>query len=283
MFHLGVKMSMTASLCSRNSMELATKAFSSERVNFLSKHTGENARMLPNPNTKRWSAWFDSALYHADRYFLFGEFITEELSRGRNLASNSLLRLEEMYNDTNFMKKLHMQLNLVKVKGPTLMASLNYFQMRMPHVTRVHEKMQCLLQFLNVNAEASNEDFVFCFDGDFKFPCSEEEKLIEVAKSAFQAAHSKLAKYVVDGAQPASKFLEQVRVLDPTNLVDCERNLASIDSIPGMESVSKEEWKLCVDHIGPEAVKSLKDDEELALKQFWKSKASTLPELDRMM
>ena len=151
----------------------------------MQKHTGESERMRPNPNNKSWKAWFDSAFYHADRYFLFGEFISEELSQGRNLASNSLLRLEEMYNDTNFMKKLHKQVNLVKVKGPTLMAYLNYFQMRMPHETRVHEKMQCLLHFLNVNAEANNEDLSFCFEGDFKFTCNKEEEVIEVVRSVF--------------------------------------------------------------------------------------------------
>lgn len=58
-------------------------------------------------------------------------------------------------------------------------------------------------------------------------------------RSAFEATHSKLAKYVVDGAQPASKFLEPVRVLDLTNLVDCEQSLASNDSIPSMELFPK--------------------------------------------
>ena len=106
--------------------------------------------------------------------------------------------------------------------------------------------------------------------------------MFEVARSAFEAAHTKLAKYVVDGGQPASQFLDQVRVLDPTNLVDCERNLVSIDSIPGIESVSQDEWKLYVDHIGPQAVKNLKDEEELDLRQFWKSKASSLPELYKL-
>lgn len=67
--------------------------------------------------------------------------------------------------------------------------------------------------------------------------------------------------YVVDGAQPASKFFEQVRVLDPTKMVVCKRSVTTIDSMPGVESVSKEEWKLYVDHLGPQAVKSLKDDE----------------------
>ena len=68
-----------------------------------------------------------------------------------------------------------MQLNLVKVRGPTLMAYLNYFQMRMPHVARAHEKMQCLLHVHNVNTQASNKAFLFCFKGDFKFTCNKEE------------------------------------------------------------------------------------------------------------
>lgn len=84
---------------------------------------------------------------------------------------------------------------------------------------------------------------------------------------------------MVDGAQPASKFLEQVRVLNPVNLVDCERSQGCIDSIPGIESVPKEEWQLYVNHIGPQAVKNMKDEGELDVKQFWKSKASSLPEL----
>mgnify|MGYP000211728342 CR=1 FL=1 len=128
-------------------------------------------------------------LYHADRYFLFGEFISEEMSRGRNLASNSLLRLEEVYKENQLY-----EVNLVKLKAPILIDYLNYFQMRRPHVTRVHEKMQSLLNFLNVNADASDENFSFRFEGEFKFTCNDEKELIEVARPAFEAAHSKLAK-----------------------------------------------------------------------------------------
>lgn len=114
------------------------------------------------------------------------------------------------------------------------------------------------------------------------FAFKEKEEIIQVATSAFKAAHFKLSKYVVDGALPASKLLEQVRVLNPINLVDYERSLGSIDSIPGMESVPKEEWKLYVDHIGPQAGKNGKDGDELELKQFWKPKASSLPELYKL-
>lgn len=89
-------------------MELVIKVFSSERVNFLLKYIGENVRMLLNLNIKRWSVWFDFVFYYVDRYFLFGEFIIEELSRGRNFVSNFFFRFEEMYNDINFMKKLYM-------------------------------------------------------------------------------------------------------------------------------------------------------------------------------
>ena len=62
--------------------------------------------MPPNPNTKSWGAWFESVLYHAEYYLLFEGFIKEELDRGRSVACSSLLRLEEMYSDHGFMKKL---------------------------------------------------------------------------------------------------------------------------------------------------------------------------------
>ena len=149
---------------------------------------GESATMPPNPTTKSWSAWFDSVLYHADYFLLFADFIQEEVNRSRASASDSLLRLQEIY------------------------------------------------------------------------------------------AHSKLEKYVVDGAQPGSNFLDQVRVLDPRNLLDMDHDFNSIDSIPGFDQVPKEEWELYVNNHGPLAVKQSKDG-NIDLMQFWKAKASTLPAL----
>ena len=42
--------------------------------NFLQDAIGTTStvKMPPNPTTKSWKAWFDSALYHADHYFLLG-------------------------------------------------------------------------------------------------------------------------------------------------------------------------------------------------------------------
>lgn len=114
-----------------------------------------------------------------------------------------------------------------------------------------------LLHFLSLNATAKEKDLSVCFEG-YSFTRKEKEEFVQLSTSAFKAAHTKLSKYVVDGAQPASRFLEQIQVLNPTSLVNCERSLDSIDSIPGIESVSKEEWTLYVDHIGPQAVKCLR-------------------------
>lgn len=86
-------------------------------------------------------------------------------------------------------------------------------------------------------------------------------------------------KYVVDGAQPAMPFFKQIRVLDPRNIVDCDCNYNGINSIPGIKSVSKDEWELYVNQIGLQAVKNLSDGDELDLKLFWKSKAASLPAL----
>lgn len=105
---------------------------------------GESATMPPNPTTKSWSAWFDSVLYRADYFLFFAGFIQEEVNRCRASASDSLLRLQEIYEDKSFMKRLHVQLAFLKVKAPTLMAYLNYFQERVPHVTQAHGKMERL-------------------------------------------------------------------------------------------------------------------------------------------
>lgn len=56
-------------------------------------------------------------------------------------------------------------------------------------------------------------------------------------------------------------FFEPVRVLDPMNIVDCNCDYNSIDSIPGIESVSKDKWELYVKVISPQAVKNLSDGE----------------------
>lgn len=146
-------------------------------LNFLQKalNPGDSVTMPPNPTTKSWSAWFDSVLYHAKFYFLFEDFVQEELSRGRNVASSSLLHLPEIFQDESFMKKLRAQFAFLEVKAPTLVVYLNYFQERMPHVTQAHEKMESLLQYLHANTNVE-EDLKFCFEGDFN--CKEKKELM---------------------------------------------------------------------------------------------------------
>ena len=136
------------------------------------------------------------------------------------------------------------------------------------------------MHYLQVNVNAKEDDFSFCFeDSPYNVSSDVRADAIDSAKVAFTAAYEKLSKYVVDGAQPAMPFFEQIRVLDPGNIVDCNCNCNSIDSIPGIKSVSKDEWELYVKHIGPQAVKNLSDGDELDLKLFWKSKAASLPAL----
>lgn len=73
----------------------------------------------------------------------------------------------------------------------------------------------------------------------------------------------------MDGAQPALKFLQQICVLDRRNLIDVERNFDSIDSIPRFEAVTRNEWDLYVNSLGPAAVKYSRDD-SFDLTLFWK-------------
>ena len=100
------------------------------------------------------------------------------------------------------MKRLRVQLPFLKVKAPTLMAYLNYFQERVPHVTQAHGKMERLLHYLDVNSKLEEKDLTFCFEVEHTFTGTERKGLVSLFSSAFTAAHSKLEKYVVDGVQP---------------------------------------------------------------------------------
>ena len=117
------------------------KGRKSKLLNFLESRTAKKARMPPNPTTKSWSAWFNSAIYSAKFSLVPSDFI-KEVRRGCSIASHSLLRLEEMYSSQELKKKIHAQLELVKVKAPTILSCLKYFQRRMPHATAVHRVMQ---------------------------------------------------------------------------------------------------------------------------------------------
>ena len=206
-------------------------------LNFLRNalHQEDGVTMPPNPTTKSWSAWFDSVLYHADSYFLFDDFIREELDRGRSVACSSLLRLEEMYSDHSFMKKLRAQLAFLKVKAPTLKVYINYFQQKVPHVTQAHDKMESLMYYLGQNSHLTEEDLEFCFEGD-NFSCEERKELVLLVNSAFSAAHEKLQKYVVKGAQPALKFLEQIQEILLMQKVASMQLIASQDLRQSLET-----------------------------------------------
>ena len=270
--------------CFRNLFFVASGRKSRYMKFLMQKAKNENIKttMPPNPTSKSWKAWFDSVLYHADRYFLYEDFIKAELYQGRATACRSLFRLEEIYQDESFMKNLHAQLAFLKLKSPTLMAYLDYFQKKVPAVTKAYTKMEHLLHYLNRNCTLEEQDLsAVCFDSfEYSFSSDEKEELIGVFTSPFTGSHSKLSKYVVDGAQPASEFLAQVRVLDPTNLVTLSYDMSDLDSIPGFEAVTEEEWHLYINHVGPTAVKSCSGEFDLVL--FWKSNSSILPELYKL-
>lgn len=140
-------------------------------LNFLKRAASLEGKpvMPPNPTTKSWSAWFESADYHAKYYSICGEFVRSEIERcGRDAASNSLLRLEEMYDDSSFMKSLHAQLMIISRMGPQLMILLDYFQQRIPHVTQAKNKMESLLCYLHSSSLMNEEEIGFCFEGDWR-------------------------------------------------------------------------------------------------------------------
>ena len=118
---------------------------------------------------------------------------------------------------------------------------------------------------------------LFAFEGEYTFTCAEKKELVLRFSSAFTIAHSKPSKHVVDGAQQASKFLEQVQVLDLHKFVDVDHDLHSVLSIRGFKEVSKDEWEMYVNHLGVLADKQ-SEDGNFDLTLLWKPKVSTLPE-----
>ena len=78
-------------------------------------------------------------------------------------------------------------------------------------------------------------------------------------------------------------FFEQVRVIGSANIIDCNCNYDSINSIPGIESVSEDERELYFEQIDPEAPKNLDDSEEIDLNLFWMLKAASLPALYQLV
>lgn len=165
------------------------------------------------------------------------------------VRSNSLLQLE-MYQDQSFMKQVHAQPAFLNVESTTIMAFLNYFQERVSHITKEHGKMGRITA-LSPSKLQPGRSFILFWRGAAISHAPKKKQLIRLFSSSFTAAHSKFCKYFKEGAQPASKFLYQIQVLDPTNLSDVQHDFTSIDSIPGFQAVSKQEWSLNVNHLGP--------------------------------
>jgi hypothetical protein len=253
----------------------------SGRKNFLRKITteDESVSMPPNATTKSWSAWLDSVLYHADRFMHYGDFISSELELAEQ-PSNSLLRLGEIFKDEMHLLKLKIQMAIIKNKAPILLVYLDYFQMKVPHVTQAYNKMNQLLAYLNENTNVDFNDLPDSLhDLVLDLEIDEQDVLERQFESAFKQAEAKLQKYIVDGGQPVSDFLKEVRVLDPRNIVSSSKRHSSYSNIPGFkDTVTNEEWQKYVNILGPDAV-SESENGKVDLKLFWKSNASELPEL----
>lgn len=249
-------------------------------LNFLKKVSTEEESvcMPPNPTTKSWSAWLDSVLYHADRFLHYRSFISAELEVS-DQPSNSLIRLGEIYEDETYLLKLKAQFDFIKMKAPSLLIYLDYFQMKIPHITQSYVKMNQLLDYLRQNITVDSNDLSKSFND---LEIDHQDDLKKQFVSAFKQAEAKLEKYIVNGGQPASEFLKEIKVLEPRNIVSSSKLHSSYTNIPGFkESVSDEEWHKYVDIFGPAAV-SESPQGKVDLKLFWKSHADELPELYKL-
>lgn len=97
-----------------------------------------------------------------------------------------------MYSNQELVTKIRAQLKLMKDKAPTILSCLNYFQERMPHATAVHGVMQHLMHCLQVNINAKDDEFSFCFENSpYRFSSDVRADVIGSAKAAFTAAYER--------------------------------------------------------------------------------------------
>jgi hypothetical protein len=200
-------------------------------LNFLKKVSTEHESvcMPPNPTTKSWSAWLDSVLYHADRFMRYGDFILAEIELS-DQPSNSLVRLGEIYEDEIYLLKLKAQLDFIKMKAPSLLIYLDYFQMRIPHITQSYVKMNQLLDYLRQNTVVDSNDLPNSFHN---LEIDQQDDMKKQFVSAFKQAEAKLEKYIFNEGQPASAFLKEIKVLEPRNIVSSSKLYSSYSNIPG--------------------------------------------------
>ena len=71
----------------------------------------------------------------------YGEFIEAEIELS-DPRSDSLIRLEEIYEDEAYLLKLEAQFDFIKLKAPTMLIYLDYFQMRIPHIPQSYVKIK---------------------------------------------------------------------------------------------------------------------------------------------
>ena len=71
-------------------------------------------------------------------------------------------------------------------------------------------------------------------------------------ENALKQAEAKLQKNV-DGGQPASDFLKEVKVLEPYNIVSSSKLHTSYSNIPGFkDTVTSKKWQKYVNTLGPD-------------------------------
>jgi len=181
-------------------------------LNFLESRTGKKAGMPPNPTTKSWSAWFNSAIYYKEFFLVLSDFIKQEVARGCSTTSNSLLSMEEMY-----FSQEH-----VKDEAPTLLSCLNYFQERMPR----------LVYYLEGNASAK-EDFSLCFEDSPYGICN------WLCKVRLQSSLRETVEVHCRRSTASHAIFQAGESSGSRNIGDCNHNFDSINSNPGIETVSR--------------------------------------------
>lgn len=235
--------------------------------------------LAPDPVATRWSSWYEAMSYHNDHINLYPDFIkAEKLIAGKDGSSAALDWLADFCDDPVKLDSITVKLAFLAKKSVPLLHLLSFFESRIPYIVEAFEKLEDLRILLETNSQFAAESCQEFFDVAPNITNETKAAIMSEFQAAFTLATGKVDKYIAEG-QPGIHFVKACRIFKPQNTVLLSRCKQEYSSIPGLSSISDDEFAKYTNVIGPEAIQNSSNANPLDVLTFWKSVADRLPGL----
>jgi hypothetical protein len=238
-------------------------------------------KMPPKPIKTRWTSWLKAVKEHSINFEKY-ETLFEMIKKDKIGKSKAFKSLYSVFKNKTYESELKSELDFISKIADTIIERITCSEEMKVSVHQIYNDANVLNNMFN--------GMILCMENSIEINIT--EKFVSNSINALKTAKLKLEKYLFSNKQPSHEFIDQIRIFDPKQILNCSDfqsiQLKSLHSIPYIMNLLKENKidkcaKLYSEFNKYKSLANNEENQQLNIMQFWSKNKEQMPLLSNVV